>query len=50
MNCGLKTRRFGEPLGGRRQQVPYIVPFFMQKWIHLQHRARPNEPEETSMV
>jgi len=29
---------------------PYMTPFFMQKWIHLQHHARLNEPEDPNLI
>ena len=29
---------------------PYMTPYFMQRWIHLQHHARLNEPEDPNSV
>lgn|GEM_PF-1125729 len=29
---------------------PYMTPFFIQKWIHLQHHARLNEPEDPNAI
>lgn len=29
---------------------PYMTPYFMQKWIHLQHHARLNEPEDPNLI
>jgi beta-carotene hydroxylase len=29
---------------------PYMTPFFMQKWIHLQHHARLNEPDDPNAI
>lgn len=29
---------------------PYMTPYFMQKWVHLQHHARLNEPEDPNLV
>jgi fatty acid desaturase len=29
---------------------PYMTPYFMQKWIHLQHHARLNEAEDPNLV
>lgn len=29
---------------------PYMTPYFMQKWIHLQHHARLNEPDDPNFV
>lgn len=29
---------------------PYMTPYFMQKWVHLQHHARLNEPEDPNVV
>jgi len=29
---------------------PYMTPYFMQRWIHLQHHARLNEPDDPNFV
>jgi fatty acid desaturase len=29
---------------------PYMTPYFMQRWIHLQHHARLNEPDDPNSV
>jgi beta-carotene hydroxylase len=29
---------------------PYMTPYFMQKWIHLQHHTRLNEPEDPNLI
>ena len=29
---------------------PYMTPYFMQKWIHLQHHARLNEPDDPNVI
>jgi ring-1,2-phenylacetyl-CoA epoxidase subunit PaaE len=29
---------------------PYVTPYFMQKWVHLQHHARLNEREDPNVV
>jgi beta-carotene hydroxylase len=29
---------------------PYMTPYFMQRWIHLQHHARLNEREDPNVV
>jgi beta-carotene hydroxylase len=29
---------------------PYMTPYFMQRWIHLQHHARLNEREDPNFV
>jgi fatty acid desaturase len=30
--------------------LPYMTPFFMQKWIHLQHHKRLNEPDDPNLI
>ena len=30
--------------------LPYMTPYFMQKWIHLQHHARLNEPDDPNLM
>ena len=29
---------------------PYMTPFFMQKWIHMQHHTRLNEREDPNLI
>jgi beta-carotene hydroxylase len=29
---------------------PYMTPYFMQRWVHLQHHARLNEPDDPNFV
>ncbi|MEE8240635.1 MAG: fatty acid desaturase, partial [Nitrospirales bacterium] len=29
---------------------PYMTPYFMQKWIHLQHHARLNEQDDPNVI
>lgn len=29
---------------------PYMTPYFMQKWIHLQHHTRLNEPDDPNLI
>lgn len=35
---------------GMLGMFPYMTPYFMQKWIHLQHHARLNEPEDPNRI
>lgn len=30
--------------------LPYMFPYFMQKWIHLQHHAKLNEPDDPNRL
>ncbi len=29
---------------------PYMTPYFMQRWIHLRHHARLNEPDDPNLI
>jgi len=35
---------------GALGMFPYMTPYFMQKWIHLQHHARLNEPGDPNLI
>lgn len=30
--------------------LPYMFPYFMQRWVHLQHHARLNEPDDPNRL
>jgi len=45
----LKHRWLNEAIG-MVSIFPYMTPFFLQKYVHLQHHARMNEPDDPNLL
>jgi fatty acid desaturase len=46
----VSPRAWVNTLVGVLGMFPYMTPYFMQRWIHLQHHARLNEREDPNFV
>jgi len=41
---------WGNNLVGVLGMFPYMTPYFLQKWVHLQHHTRLNEPGDPNLI
>jgi len=46
----VSSRTWVNNLVGVVGMFPYMTPYFMQKWIHLQHHARLNERDDPNVI
>jgi beta-carotene hydroxylase len=46
----VSSRPWVNTLVGILGMFPYMTPYFMQRWIHLQHHARLNERDDPNFV
>jgi len=46
----VSPRGWVNPVVGVLGMFPYMTPYFMQRWIHLEHHARLNEREDPNLV
>ncbi len=46
----VSRRSWDNNLVGIVGMFPYMTPYFMQKWIHLQHHARMNDQDDPNLI
>jgi beta-carotene hydroxylase len=50
VHLNVSRRTWVNNLVGVLGMFPYMTPYFMQRWIHLRHHARLNEPDDPNVI
>lgn len=46
----VSDRQWINDVTGVLGMLPYMTPYFMQRWVHLEHHARLNEPQDPNSI
>jgi fatty acid desaturase len=50
VHATVSARPFGNDVVGVLGMLPYMTPYFIQRWVHLEHHAKLNLPDDPNSI
>ena len=49
-HLNVSSQKWVNHLVGVLGMIPYMTPYFIQRWVHLRHHSRLNEPDDPNLI